>query len=308
MTNNTQSAPVLPIAAADLQRVLSRGKDDDALGQRIGAALALIEGVLDDIGEDALAISFNGGKDCTVLLHLYAAVLYARRARVSPSLEPAHAAVTLSTIQPDPSLPPSSPFPAPPSAASTSAAAHTPPRAHSLPSSPATSSHIAPAAAPLYAPIKAIYITAPNPFDVLNAFVEAAARRYALDLYTFGGGMKGALMSYLRCGGGRGVKAVLVGTRRGDPNGNVPALAPTDPSWPPFLRVHPILDWSYADIWAFLRALAVPYCALYDAGYTSLGSTTNTDRNPLLRDESAPGGWLPAWRLQDEAQERAGRR
>jgi hypothetical protein len=31
--------------------------------------------------------------------------------------------------------------------------------------------------------------------------------------------MKAALEEYLGCGGGKGVKGVLVGTRRGDPNG-----------------------------------------------------------------------------------------
>ncbi|GAA5883096.1 hypothetical protein JCM1840_000039, partial [Sporobolomyces johnsonii] len=44
--------------------------------------------------------------------------------------------------------------------------------------------------------------------------------------------------------------------------------------------------------------------------YTSLGSTHNTFPNPLLRKTDDPavlGGWLPAWDLEDEAQERAGR-
>lgn len=46
-----------------------------------------------------------------------------------------------------------------------------------------------------------------------------SARRYGMDLYRFGGGMKAALGEYLACGGGKGVKGVLVGTRAGDPNG-----------------------------------------------------------------------------------------
>lgn len=87
---------------------------------------------------------------------------------------------------------------------------------------------------------------------------------------------------------------------------DVAVQAPTDPSWPQVLRVHPVLDWTYRDIWQFLLDLNVPYCTLYDEGFTSLGSTTNTAPNPLLKSPEGEG-YLPAWRLEDETQERAGR-
>lgn len=92
----------------------------------------------------------------------------------------------------------------------------------------------------------------------------------------------------------------------------------TDPSWPQVERIHVILDWDYPDVWAFLRcpALAadsgsegVPYCQLYDEGYTSLGSTFNTFPNPILksREVGEKGAYRPAWQLEDGSSERAGR-
>lgn len=71
------------------------------------------------------------------------------------------------------------------------------------------------------------------------------------------------------------------------------------------MRVNPILDWSYAHVWAFLRGVGVHYCSLYDLGFTSLGAVHNTAPNPKLA--LGDGRFAPAYMLTDDASERDGR-
>jgi len=102
-----------------------------------------------------------------------------------------------------------------------------------------------------------------------------------------GAGMKRALERYKEHHGH--ITAILIGTRKTDPHGaTLEFVSKTDSGWPEFDRVNPILNWSYADIWKFLLDLKVPYCSLYDEGYTSLGSTYNTFPNPALQISPSP--------------------
>ena len=67
---------------------------------------------------------------------------------------------------------------------------------------------------------------------------------------------------------------------RGDPNaGDQETFCPSSAGWAPFMRVNPIMDWGYTEVWALLRGARLPYCSLYDKGYTSIGATTNTAQN-----------------------------
>jgi len=57
----------------------------------------------------------------------------------------------------------------------------------------------------------------------------------------------------------------------------------------------------------FIRHLNIPYCSLYDLGYTSLGGTTDTHPNPALKTEGQEGKYRPAFELIEDEEERLGR-
>ncbi|TKY89615.1 hypothetical protein EX895_001400 [Sporisorium graminicola] len=289
------------------------------LSQKVKNAVQLCEEVIQDVGQPHCALSFNGGKDCTVLVHILSAVLRRLAGRGAASSE-----------APIPSIP-------------------------------------------------SLYITCPSPFPTVEKFIEycvSPVHGYNLQVISVTGGMKQGIRTYLDGGGReqvglssndtstsndavapRDIRAIFVGTRRDDPHGpQLSSRSWTDKDWPRVERIHPILDWSYQDVWHFLRCphlasretalgmsrsqlaeqwgtagggeQGVPYCLLYDQGYTSLGSTYNTLPNPELRvssgvneegqeggtegevvvgDGTAKGRWKPAYMLQDGSLERAGR-
>ncbi|KDR77115.1 hypothetical protein GALMADRAFT_95781 [Galerina marginata CBS 339.88] len=230
--------------------VYALANSSDPLAQAVKEALGVIDECLDTHGPDNVALSFNGGKDCTVLLHLYAGAL-ARRLKNTETMKSIHA----------------------------------------------------------------IYIPVPSPFKSLEDFIDEAALLYNLDLFSCkpdapqvesivtpapsanssdyvnhskavgnakgGEGMREALATYKEQF--PHITAILIGTRRTDPHGaKLSYRNMTDAGWPAFERVNPIINWSYTEVWSFLRRLDVPYCCLYDEGYTSLGSTFNTFPNPAL--------------------------
>ena len=73
------------------------------------------------------------------------------------------------------------------------------------------------------------------------------------------------------------------------------------------LRIAHILLTQYtcAQVWELLRGWRLPFCALYERGYTSLGKRSRTHRNLALR--RSDGTFAPAWELRDGSLERAGR-
>lgn len=156
--------------------------------------------------------------------------------------------------------------------------------------------------------IPSVYVHVENSFKEVDAFVEDCRTHYHLDIIRLAPPLKDGFEKYLAKK--PHIKAILVGIRRTDPYGEkLTYYERTDHGWPDFMRVHPVLEWHYVQIWDFLRFLNIPYCPLYDLGYTSLGGTKNTCKNPSLMSTDSDGhkSYKPAYELVDDDKERLSR-
>lgn len=149
--------------------------------------------------------------------------------------------------------------------------------------------------------LDSIYINSEIAFPELSEFIVDSSREYHLNLITIKSSLKEGFDHYLN-NVNRKIKVIVVGIRYADPYGsNLKYEQATDHDWPSFLRVHPVLHWNYADVWDFLLGCDLPYCVLYDKGYTSLGGVDTTVPNEFLR---MGGSYLPAYMLAEKADER----
>ncbi|GFP99279.1 fad synthase [Phtheirospermum japonicum] len=158
-------------------------------------------------------------------------------------------------------------------------------------------------------PMRTIYFESPTVFPEINSFTYDTALTYKLEMDIIRLDFKSGLEALLKA---NPIKAIFLGVRIGDPTAvGQEQFSPSSPGWPPFMRVNPILDWSYRDVWAFLLTCKVPYCSLYDQGYTSIGSIHDTVPNALLCLNKSNNGednkFKPAYLLSDGRLERAGR-
>lgn len=187
-------------------------------------------------GLEHVAVSFNGGKDCTVLLHLFR--MAAERSGHQGLIRVAH-------------------------------------------------------------------VDSSGAFPEIRDFIAATCREDSLiKLYEYKGcTLKEGFERFIE---EAPIKGVLIGLRRTDPYGaHAVPLAVTDNGWPAFLRIHPILDWTFSDIWEFLLSRGMPYCSLYDRGFTSIGERATSRPNPRLLQSD--GSYAPAYRLEDAGAERESR-
>lgn len=80
-----------------------------------------------------------------------------------------------------------------------------------------------------------------------------------------------------------GIGSFFLGQRKTDPNcSSIKEFAITSEDWVHAMRIFPILNWTYKDIWEYIDTLELPVCSLYGKGYTSIGNSKNTIPNPKL--------------------------
>lgn len=157
--------------------------------------------------------------------------------------------------------------------------------------------------------LKCVYMQPKEPFKEVEEFIDHCRRYYNIKIKS----MRGEIRTILNqiCEEDHNIKACLMGSRQTDPHcGNLKSMQETDPGWPKLIRINPLLFWSCEDIWEYIQTNDVPYCRLYDRGYTSIGDQTNTVPNPYLKRTGKFGetNYIAAYHLQDsEKLERAGR-
>ncbi|OIT27215.1 PREDICTED: FAD synthase-like [Nicotiana attenuata] len=226
--------------------------EDSRLKTKYSNAIYVIKRALALYSIQEVALSFNGGKDSTVLLHLLRAGYFLHRAEESCSKDVVDGENTF--------------------------------------------------------PIRTIYFESASAFPEINSFTYETAATYNLQMDIIRLDFKSGLEALLKA---NPIRAIFLGVRIGDPTAvGQEQFSPSSPGWPAFMRVNPILDWSYRDVWAFLLVCKVRYCSLYDQGYTSIGSIHDTVPNALLcisNSNNSEEKFKPAYLLPDGRLERAGR-
>lgn len=276
---------------------------------------------------DALSISYNGGKDCLVLLILYLAVLHTHFTQPSNRRKEKDQSSPKSPSSSSPSdfpksIPaiyakPPDPFPAVTEFVEYSSNLYHLDLTHISTNPgprPRERSHSNP---PLTHSLPAL--TKVENIDTINHHLESndptatSSNIKPKPIVSFRDAFALYLASHPT------IKAIFVGTRRTDPHGShLTHFDATDHNWPAFMRVHPIIDWHLSEIWCFLRSPCLKdpltggplrYCPMYDQGYTSLGGVNDTSKNPKLKyiDENGVERYRPAYEMTEDDGERLGR-
>ena len=145
-------------------------------------------------------------------------------------------------------------------------------------------------------------------FQEIIEYCDEIAKEFHISIDKFSGKIKEDLEKLVN---EENITNVLIGNRRTDPYSlKLQAVEHSSEGWPDFTRVHPILDWTYQEIWDFLNFFKFNVWCLYEEGYTSLGRVHNTRKNPYLlkvNNGDTAAEYYPAWFLKDGSKERESR-
>ncbi|CAI5743834.1 unnamed protein product [Peronospora destructor] len=257
---------------------------DPAMQKRLQKALDVMRSAMDIFGLEGVCFSFNGGKDSTVVLHLLRIVV---AKRVLDEVQLAHMKAQQEAE---------------------GGTTVTSPRNSFVSVDLLDEQELEARVEAQLQQVPVMYFDSYDQFPEIREFTEKCSKKYALNCHvykcSFVEGVKDILEKLK-------IKGVYMGVRGGDPHTeNLEHFSPSSPGWPPFLRVNPILKWTYEDVWSFLRDCQLEYCSLYDHGYTSLGNIFDTVQNPELwrkGEMGKEGYYLPAYELKDGSFERCGR-
>ncbi|CAB1098848.1 unnamed protein product [Ectocarpus sp. CCAP 1310/34] len=133
-------------------------------------------------------------------------------------------------------------------------------------------------------------------FPEIDAFMQQVSETYQFEFQRYSKSYKDGMQDLVES---HGIKAVIMGQRRGDPwTEDMEWFTASTPGWAEFTRVNPALEWKFCHVWRLLRGSGLPYCVLYDQGYTSLGERGDTSKNEALR--LPDGSYRPAYELAEE--------
>ena len=127
-------------------------------------------------------------------------------------------------------------------------------------------------------------------FDEIYQVIQKIEKYYDIKIQKISANSGDTVIKYFE---NSKIEAIFLGQRVGDPNLH------NSESWSDVIYVNPIIEWNYHEVWYYILKNGIPYCDLYNRGYTSLGLKSNSIPNPEL-------GGLPAWYLKDNSLERAG--
>jgi 3'-phosphoadenosine 5'-phosphosulfate sulfotransferase (PAPS reductase)/FAD synthetase len=157
----------------------SSSHSSSSLRKHVKRSLQVITDAIRLYGVAALAISFNGGKDATISLHLLRYALYQQNLLDHLSRS-----------------------------------------------------------------IPLIYFHDPQTFPEMELFLNETKEKYQLEYLTFHCSYKEGMKHLVE---DRGIRAVIMGVRKGDPySEEAEHLTPSSSNWPAFMRIYPLLNWKFS--------------------------------------------------------------